>query len=84
MMGGGAPGGMGRPMMGGGMMRGGMGMMGNTAAVPHLFGQHAGYTVQQLDAFASGKRRGAVMGPIAARLSPRERRAVAEYLAGRR
>ena len=48
-------------MMGGGMMRGGM--MGNTALVPRLFGQHAGYTVQQLDAFASwqapGDRHGA-------------------------
>ncbi len=69
-------------MMGRGMMRGGM--MGNTAAVPNVFGQHAGYTVQELDAFASGKRRGAVMGPIAARLSPHERQAVAEYLSGRR
>jgi cytochrome c553 len=73
-------------MMGGGMMRGGMmgGMMGNTAAVPNLFGQHAGYTVQQLDAFAGGKRRGAVMGPIAAGLTRHERQAVAEYLSGRR
>ena len=75
-------GGRGGGMMGGGMMRGGM--MGNTAAVPNVFGQHAVYTAQQLDNFASGKRRGAVMGPIAARLSPRERRAVAEYLSGRR
>lgn len=71
-------------MMGGrgGMMGGGMGMMGNPAAVPNLYGQHPGYTAQQLDAFASGKRRGAVMGPIAARLSPHERQAVAEYLSG--
>ncbi len=84
------PGGYGPGMMGGrgGMMRGGgggrMGMMGNTAAVPNLFGQHAGYTVQQLDAFANGKRRATVMDPLAARLNPHERRAVAEYLAGRR
>ncbi len=74
--------------MGGGMMHGGMGghmgMMGNTALVPRLFGQHATYTVAQLDAFASGKRRATVMGPIAARLSPHERQAVAIYLAGRR
>ena len=69
-------------MMGGGMMRGGM--MGNPAFVPRLFGQHAGYTVQQLDAFASGKRHATVMGPIAARLSPHERQAVAAYRAGRR
>jgi cytochrome c553 len=59
-------------------------MMGNTALVPRLFGQHAGYTVQQLDAFATGKRQATVMGPIAARLSPHERQAVAAYLAGRR
>lgn len=76
--------GPGRGMMGGrgGMMGGGM--MGNTAAVPNVFGQHAGYTAQQLDAFANGKRGATVMGPIAARLNPHERRAVAEYLSGRR
>ncbi len=78
----------GHGMMGGGMMGRGMGgpmgMTGNTAALPYLFGQHAVYTAAQLDAFASGKRRGQVMGPIAARLTPRERRAVAEYLSGRR
>lgn len=88
-----SPGGYGRGMMGGrggmmggGMMHGGMmgGMMGNPALVPLLFGQHADYTVQQLDAFASGKRNATVMGPIAARLSPHERQAVAAYLAGRR
>ena len=83
-----SPGGYGRGMMGGrgGMMGGGMmhGGMGNPALVPRLFGQHAGYTVQQLDDFASGKRRATVMGPIAARLSPHERQAVADYLAGRR
>jgi cytochrome c553 len=74
----------GRGGMGGMMGRGRMGMMGNTAAVPNLNGQHAAYIVQQLDAFASGKRRGTVMGPIAAALSPQDRHAVAEYLAGRR
>ena len=80
--------GYGPQMMGGGMMGGGMGghmgMMGDTGATPRLFGQHATYIVQQLDAFAGGKRRGTVMGPVAARLSPRERQAVADYLAGRR
>lgn len=80
--------GFGPGMMGPGMMHGGMGghrgMMRNTAAVPNIFGQHAQYTAGQLDAFATGKRRGQVMGPIAARLTQRERRAVAEYLAGRR
>jgi cytochrome c553 len=83
MMGGRGMGGMGR--MGGMMGRGHMGMMmGNSAAVPNLYGQHAAYIVKQLDAFASGARRGTVMGPIAAALSPQARRAVAEYLAGQR
>jgi cytochrome c553 len=77
MMGGRGMGGM----MGGGRM--GM-MMGNSAAVPNLYGQHAAYIVQQLDAFASGKRRGTVMGPIAAAWREQDRRAVAEYLSGRR
>jgi cytochrome c553 len=77
MMGGRGMGGM----MGGGRM--GM-MMGNTAAVPNLYGQHAAYIVQQLDAFASGARRGTVMGPIAAAWREQDRRAVAKYLSGRR
>jgi cytochrome c553 len=81
--------------MGGGMMAGhGMGgmrggghmgmMMGKTAAVPNLYGQHATYIVKQLDAFASGTRRGTVMGPIASAWREKERRAVAEYLSGQR
>ena len=85
------PGGMmGRGMMGGrgmgGMMGGGrMGMMmGNTAAVPNLYGQHAAYIVQQLDAFAKGTRRGTVMGPIAEAWREKDRQAVAEYLSGLR
>lgn len=80
--------------MGGGM--GGMGghmgamhghmrmMMENIGEVPNLFGQHAAYTMQQLDAFATGARDSTVMGRIAASLSPRDRRAVAEYLSGLR
>ncbi len=83
---GGAPG-MGHGMAGGGpggMMEGGMGMMANNAAVPNLYGQHAAYTLQQLDAFAHGKRGGTVMGPISAALSPHDRQAVADYLAGAR
>jgi cytochrome c553 len=78
---------MGRMMGGrGGMMRGNrMGMMmGNLANVPNLNGQHAAYTIQQLDAFASGARPGTVMGPIAGALSERDRKAVAEYLSGLR
>lgn len=87
MMGGpgmmGAPGTPGGPMARG-MIPGGMGAINNTAAVPDLFGQHAGYTEQQLDDFASGKRRGTVMGPIAKAMSAHDREAVAEYLAGQR
>ncbi len=73
---GGMMGGMGG-MMGGGRM--GM-MMGNTAAVPNLYGQHAAYIVQQLDAFAKGTRSGTVMGPIASAWREKDRQAVAEYL----
>jgi cytochrome c553 len=70
----------------GGMMGGGgMGMMmGNTAAVPNLYGQHAAYIVQQLNAFAKGTRPGTVMGPIAAAWREKDREAVAEYLSGLR
>ena len=74
---------MGRGMMGGGMMGGHMGMMGNTVGVPNLNGQHATYTIQQLDAFANGMRRGTVMNNIAAALNEQDRKAVAEYLSGR-
>jgi cytochrome c553 len=71
-------------MQGRGMMRemGPMGMMGNFGDVPNLNGQHAAYVVQQLNAFASGVRQATVMGPIAAALSERDRKAVAEYLSG--
>jgi cytochrome c553 len=67
----------------GGVVGGPMGMtMGNTAAVPNLYGQHAAYTLQQIDAFAEGRRRSTVMRPIAAALRPQERKAVAEYISG--
>ena len=69
----------GRGMMGPGMM--GPGMMGNIESVPFLNGQHAAYTIKQLDAFATGARRGTVMGRIASGLRKLERKAVAEYLA---
>ena len=65
-------------------MMGNGGMMGNSAAVPKLNGQHAAYTLQQLDAFADGSRRSTVMGPIAAALTERQRRALAVYLSGLR
>ena len=82
---GGMMGGRGMGGMAGMMGRGHKGMMmGNSAAIPNLYGQHAAYTVKQLDAFAGGARRGTVMGPIAASLSRQARRAVAEYLAGLR
>lgn len=77
---GGRMGGMGGHM---GAMSGHMRMMmENIGDVPNLFGQHAAYTMQQLDAFATGTRDSRVMGRIAASLSPRDRRAVAEYLSG--
>jgi cytochrome c553 len=69
-------------MRGGGMMMGRMGMTASTAIVPNLFGQHANYIVEQLDAFAAGERQSAVMGPIAAALSEWDRVAVAEFLSG--
>lgn len=50
------------------------------AITPNLFAQHATYLAQQLDAFASGARQSSVMGPIAARLSAGDRKAVADYL----
>jgi cytochrome c553 len=74
-------------MMGGrgGMMGGHMGMMmGSPGVVPNLYGQHAAYIVQQLAAFAHGKRRSSVMGPIAAAWHEQDHWAVAEYLSGLR
>lgn len=67
----------------GGMMGGHMGMMmGGLPEAPNLYGQHAAYLVQQLNAFAKGERRSSIMGPIAAAWREQERRAVAEYLSG--
>ncbi len=66
----------GMPMMG--MMGGGM-----NSSAPKLAGQHALYTLQQLDAFASGQRQGGVMNRIAAQLSDSQRKAIAEYIAVR-
>ncbi len=64
-------------MMGRGMM--GSGMMANA---PRLDGQHAPYILDQLNRFASGERQATVMNHIAATLSERNRKAVAEYLSG--
>ena len=59
---------------------------GNPAAVfPALSGQHADYTEAQLNAFASGERNNDpnnMMQAVAVRMTPAERRAVAEYIAG--
>ena len=59
---------------------------GNPAAVfPALSGQHADYTEAQLNAFASGERNNdpnRMMQLIAVRMTPEQRRAVAEYIAG--
>ncbi len=74
----GAPGAAGG-MMGGGMM---MRMRVDPAEVPNLAGQHAEYTFNQMNAFASGARPSPVMGPLAVGLSARDRKAVALYLAG--
>ena len=84
--------GTGTPMMGRGMMAGRMmggGMMGGmggagSAFVPRLNGQHAAYILSQLQAYASGARRGGVMNQVAAALSPQDARAVAEYLSSQR
>lgn len=67
-------------MMGHGMMGGGM-MMTDPAETPRLSGQHAAYLLAQLNSFASGKRPNAVMSPIAASLTPADRKAVSSYLA---
>ncbi len=76
-------------MMGGGQVMGGRGMMGggmtgSGGPSPSLAGQHAAYILAQLDAFEAGARPGPVMGPIAAALTPHDRRAVAAYVAGLR
>jgi cytochrome c553 len=65
---------MGMPMMSG------MRMMGATANVPSLDGQHAAYIVDQLIRFSSGERPARVMGAIAAGLSATDKNAVAEYV----
>jgi cytochrome c553 len=52
---------------------------------PRVGGQHADYTEAQLNGFRSGQRANSVpMAAIAARLSDREIKAVADYMAGLR
>jgi cytochrome c553 len=53
------------------------------AQYPRVGGQHADYTEAQLNGFRSGQRaNSAPMAAIAARLSDREIKAVADYIAG--
>ena len=52
---------------------------------PHLAGQHAAYTYQQLKRFATSERendRGLVMQSLAMRMSEQEMKAVSEYIMG--
>ncbi|GLU34391.1 cytochrome c [Trinickia caryophylli] len=49
---------------------------------PRVSGQWADYTSAQLTAFAGGTRKNEVMQPIASRLSEKELKAVADYMAG--
>ena len=52
---------------------------------PRLSGQHADYTVSQLTQFRDGIRKNSLqMGQVAAKLSDREIKAVADYIAGLR
>ena len=53
------------------------------AQFPRLAGQHADYTVAQLQAFKSGARKNGVqMTTLAKRMSDEEMKAVADYIAG--
>lgn len=56
-----------------------------TDKYPHLAGQHAAYTLQQLKRFAGSERendRGLVMQSLAMRMSEQEMKAVSEYIMG--
>ena len=50
--------------------------------IPALAGQHAAYLVSQLQAFANGSRKSPMMNSIAARLTPAQMQAVANYIQG--
>ena len=55
------------------------------AQYPRLSGQHADYTVKQLNAFRDGTRANNIqMRDVAAKLNDREIKAVADYIAGLR
>ena len=58
---------------------------GTPAQYPRLSGQHADYTVKQLNAFRDGSRGNNLqMKDVAAKLNDREIKAVADYIAGLR
>lgn len=54
------------------------------AQYPRLAGQHAELSLGWLKAYASGSRPHPVMGPVAAKLSENDMKAVSEYIAGLR
>lgn len=54
-----------------------------TPMYPKLAGQHAGYTVDQLEAYKSGDRRNAVMQGMAAPLSEQDMMDIAAFYAAR-
>lgn len=54
------------------------------AQYPRLAGQHPEQSLAWLKAYADGTRRDAVMGPVAAKLSEADMKALAEYIAGLR
>ena len=52
---------------------------------PRLAGQHADYTIKQLNTFRDGSRNNSVqMRDVAAKMTDREIKAVADYIAGLR
>ena len=53
-----------------------------SSAFPHLAATGAAYLREQLDAFAAGTRKNAIMQPIAQALTPEQRAQVAAYYAG--
>jgi cytochrome c553 len=54
------------------------------AQYPRLAGQHPDISLGWLKAYATGTRPHAVMGPVAAKLSENDMKAVSEYIAGLR
>lgn len=54
------------------------------AQFPRLAGQHPELSLEWLKAYATGTRPHAVMGPVAAKLSENDMKAVSEYMAGLR